>query len=622
MYDDEDGVKSFMTGLFMPCVGTLSPFFSAIPGFSNVSDWFLKPARGYKNNTAMGGGFEIKDKYGIYKISGSTDGREVAIASPWGEVNVNAFTGINISAPNGDISIKGKNVKIEAGNNLELISGTNVKNKILGEGGLSGFGADVAAAVAKKLANKASNIIDLSTVRAAIEIVFRPAEGALRIKSNRFLMLEAGKGQCTYPKDAYASEATYNENFEELKKTDFRKGLKLASGVKELLKQIKVVGDTFDADYRNAYNKCYSKRVAFENKLKEAKILKLRKEYKATDENTHKICNEFKDLVNDFWADGTDLLTEDKLGFVDEYKLDASTVTDNNILSLKGSIIIAALPANTLKAYKDDVVSERAKYRKEILTVANELRQAIIDFRKACELTEEYVTEKISTIRDKNVPKGAKKCLIDAYKKENLVDGDDVYYFKSLTEDQKKLGSVLTVAGTETHKVVLERKAAILTIEGLGFKDEWRKEIPNPAPVGAGAVPAPGAPIPTKKVERKFKAADLTTEYWQDYVTSLVAVPKLKPLELKAFKEFKKACLDNLDDQNPLNLSKSWQENDSWSDAKKGAILFSSDYNIYNLKKNIEDVPSPFKENLTKEDDTDNDVSTMLDNVKNILSGI
>jgi len=44
----------------------------------------------------------------------------VKINSCWGNVEVNAFTGISINAPNGNISIKGKNVSIEAGNNLTL----------------------------------------------------------------------------------------------------------------------------------------------------------------------------------------------------------------------------------------------------------------------------------------------------------------------------------------------------------------------------------------------------------------------------------------------------------------------------------------------------------------------
>jgi len=44
-------------------------------------------------------------------------------------VNLNAFQGISIEAPNGDIEIKGKNVSIEASNRLSLSSGENIGRK-------------------------------------------------------------------------------------------------------------------------------------------------------------------------------------------------------------------------------------------------------------------------------------------------------------------------------------------------------------------------------------------------------------------------------------------------------------------------------------------------------------
>ena len=75
------------------------------------------------------GGVEMGDKYGIWSIKASSDARNVSISSPWGDVKINAFTGISISAPNGDVRITGKNVTIAAGNNLTLTSGTNIRNK-------------------------------------------------------------------------------------------------------------------------------------------------------------------------------------------------------------------------------------------------------------------------------------------------------------------------------------------------------------------------------------------------------------------------------------------------------------------------------------------------------------
>ena len=69
---------------------------------------------------------ELTDKFGIYSIKASTNKRNITINSSWGDVNINAFTGITISAPNGDVKIQGKNVSIEAGNKLNIVSGKNI----------------------------------------------------------------------------------------------------------------------------------------------------------------------------------------------------------------------------------------------------------------------------------------------------------------------------------------------------------------------------------------------------------------------------------------------------------------------------------------------------------------
>ena len=82
-----------------------------------------------KDGRKLCGGINITDEFGMFSVSMSSNKRSVNISSPFGTVGINAFTGISISAPNGDISIKGKNVSIEAGNNLRLISGTNVTNE-------------------------------------------------------------------------------------------------------------------------------------------------------------------------------------------------------------------------------------------------------------------------------------------------------------------------------------------------------------------------------------------------------------------------------------------------------------------------------------------------------------
>ena len=200
-----------------------------------------------KDGRKLCGGINITDEFGMFSVSMSSNKRSVNISSPFGTVGINAFTGISISAPNGDISIKGKNVSIEAGNNLRLISGTNVTNEnsapepdndnhggdgdgfkhpdpSLSEklGGWAKAGASyaggviVASAVGCKdssigfLKGKAEEytgkfqIVDMTLLRCLADVFLRPIEGTLLVKSKNYLMLEAGKGHAEVPIESYS----------------------------------------------------------------------------------------------------------------------------------------------------------------------------------------------------------------------------------------------------------------------------------------------------------------------------------------------------------------------------------------------------------------------------------
>ena len=139
----------------------------------------------------FGGGFEISDYYGVYAIKGSTHGRSVDISSPFGTVSIDALTGISINAPLGDVKIVGKNVSIEARNNLTIESGTNVK------GYLDGINrGNWKQKLWENLGEKVlSDIVDISHYRHIIEIFLRPIGGTMLLKSNRYMRLEAGEGK-------------------------------------------------------------------------------------------------------------------------------------------------------------------------------------------------------------------------------------------------------------------------------------------------------------------------------------------------------------------------------------------------------------------------------------------
>ena len=142
------------------------------------------------------GGIEFTDEHGLYSISMSSDKRAISIDSPLGKIDINAFTGITISAPNGNVRIEGKNIDIVAGNNLSISSGNNIashfwhmKDKKWEEGGKD-FGKTMFTDVLSK-----TEVIDMNLIRTVIETILRPCGGTLLIKSNRYLCFEAGKGE-------------------------------------------------------------------------------------------------------------------------------------------------------------------------------------------------------------------------------------------------------------------------------------------------------------------------------------------------------------------------------------------------------------------------------------------
>ena len=110
---------SFITNLISPGLG----FYGSIFGFNKI-------AKGGKD---LAGGIHIGDRYGLYEIEMKSHKRAIEIKSPMGTVSINAFTGITISAPNGDVKIQGKNITLEAGNKVTINSGTNLPQPDFGE---------------------------------------------------------------------------------------------------------------------------------------------------------------------------------------------------------------------------------------------------------------------------------------------------------------------------------------------------------------------------------------------------------------------------------------------------------------------------------------------------------
>lgn len=175
IFSDPGASTNAIKGLF-PAWNTICSFYPLAKGALN--DDVRK---------AMGG-IEFTDEYGLYSISMSSEKRTISVDSPLGKVEINAFTGITISAPNGDIRIEGKNITLAAGNNVTIESGINKKTNFCA------FSKENLMDVGKSIAARFMTI-DMRLVRTVIETFLRPIGGTMLIKSNRYLLLEAGKGE-------------------------------------------------------------------------------------------------------------------------------------------------------------------------------------------------------------------------------------------------------------------------------------------------------------------------------------------------------------------------------------------------------------------------------------------
>lgn len=249
------------------------------------------------------GGITLRDPNGVYELDLSAKTRSINVKSPFGNVNISAFTGITIDAPNGDVKIRGKNVSIEAGNNLTLTSGTNIRNATADKksvGTSVGIAAITSAVSVGETALGAyapwtkefTKLADVSFLRCSWEMIVRPVEGSLKLQSKRNTIMTAGNGRVAVPKNTVSDAVVLNHGkFVKLnEEIDFVKIIslvicqhdvifiqyqqylsdlnnKVAHIKNNLLLNLAQYNDSFKASYKleEADNDCY---VAIFNKIK------------------------------------------------------------------------------------------------------------------------------------------------------------------------------------------------------------------------------------------------------------------------------------------------------------------------------------------------------------------
>ena len=231
-----------------------------IPGLKLLKSYGVKLDFGELEGDARKilGGIELTDKYGFYNIKMSSHNRSVSISSPFGDVDINAFTGISINAPNGDIQITGKNVEISAYNKLSINSGKNV-GAGWDEYRMGYFRSlfdlkELGKAAGKVVANLSyGKLFALPLLRSLLEVFIRPVDGTLQIQSNRYLKLEAGQGK------AAGEIADYTVHSHDHWTGRYKESKALA----ELMPYIKGKLDAYVEEYVGSYNAVFKARKSF-----------------------------------------------------------------------------------------------------------------------------------------------------------------------------------------------------------------------------------------------------------------------------------------------------------------------------------------------------------------------
>ena len=548
-----NGLGAFLSGCFSPLLKTITGF---VPGD------FLNPD--FKKSRRFEGGFELTDYYGIYKVSGSTDGRNVSISSPWGDVKINSFTGINISAPNGDVKIAGKNVTIEAGNNLKLVSGTNVDYKLWksqsnAKATAAQITLDVTAQVTKKIADLALSVVDLKLVRSMVEIFFRPVEGALTVKSNRFLKLEAGNKKCDYPAVAYNQKKKI-ELIDKMNKEAVVSSAGISQGVVDLFSTIPSLTWTFLARAANVYNDCVKDLTALDEKL--SHLRKYGNQY-PKDKKTYPF-NTYEKLKDDLFNQEKDEdWAEDKMAFTDDLKIDGKPedVVNPDLIMIPSGLSTED-KAKILKMNQTVLLKTRKRLRTEALDALNKLRKDIFVLTHLEPTKMEDIDRKIGRFKTKTMPKDFRKKLMTSFSKKKCEHAP----FYELSDEEKKLGSLKLVA-SDDDRLYMTRLVAMNLLEELGFNDDTRRKDKN------------GVAKPKPKTERPSTGNDniMNDICWGSYVSSLYGLPNLGADTTTLAGAIKGALKSAWDQKvNEVKLGGIFDEKVSWGEGSEGRILLSS----------------------------------------------
>ena len=523
------------------------------------------------------GGVEMGDKYGIWCIKGSTDGRNVSISSPWGDVKIDAFTGITLSAPNGNIKIQGKNVTIEAGNNLTLTSGTNLKNKFAslyyGNKKFSALSwpADVAKAVLKKASTLATNLVDLSLLRSVMEVFWKPQEGTLTVQSNRYLKLSAGGSKAGFPDKIYKNpKKKSEEDFEKNKEATLNYGPVLA----KLVSKISPIVDRMILDYIAMHKEYIKKTQAYDKAVE--KLSKLSNQQGLEEHKDP--CKKWGEALQDtVWTDNKEEITEADLAF-DPIVADKSINDVNNdrlinIMNNMGDLMGRHKKGFVFKKKDGDeakkvILTLRKEGKEKVLQAANDILTCV---KKLQSLQPESVirgTNYFLTELNDGIPENYIKMYQDAFKKDKC-EGATFYTF---INNHKKARAFSANDDPSKRSLALKRRIALNFVTDLGAESKAIKYK-----IDGDRVIEMGNDEPAAKPVKPATDAEFEGVKWKLYVKSLCIDKEIN--FFKTATSLKKSFLDTL--KSNLMFFKPATEYNSWGSSKDGEILIGQGKNYH-----------------------------------------
>ena len=501
------------------------------------------PGLDFEKSANLEGNIELTDKYGFYSIKGCTNDRNITIKSPWGDVKINAFSGITISAPNGDVKIKGKNVSIEAGGNLTLTSGKNIKQKFLMDGeDLNPI--SIASTITKTVTSKAASLLidvtDLSLLRHIVEVFIKPVEGKLQITAGRYLMLEAGGKKTGYPIEAYKQKKMKDHKDE--KDTDricVETFERLKYGVYSNYDRLNTIYNAAQVR-RNTLNTLISRCVNVQGELQ---------------------CKAINDVISGLWNDPT----QDKntlLGFKGAFKDVTNQIGDfdDQVLlhflpGLAGQVAQFRLGENP--AYKEDrwkhAVALQKTEKDKIINATEQLAlkiQELKDFHVSVHYPAEY--QKLNdVITDANL---TDDCLFKTMKDK---DGykDFTVRFGNTQAEKKKLCRKLFIALVNSFDIPRSPNNS----DGLGVK---ASVFPEPKP-------------------------DCSDADWAKYVNSIESLRKPDKKDNTVLSTVGDVMKDYIKSAFDYKGWKAFMDDFSFGSSKKGEILFASETGTMVLDRGI-----------------------------------